>query len=158
MRSILNSSESLKSHCDSNNWPIWTQKVPKEASRCRLQTFIKVFQRYSVVHEQSAVENWFSTYVCYAPDGLFWLNLYVRLLLRQFKVWIHKRGFQRVLVLIMLMYWGGSKLLIYPVHRYGSTTFFDREQHSKVLKEALLLLLFLLLASKHCSKTNKKCF
>ena len=23
----------------------------------------------------SAVENSFSTYVCYAPDGLFWLNL-----------------------------------------------------------------------------------
>ena len=29
-----------------------------------------------VVNEQSAVENSFSTYVCYAPDGLFWLNLY----------------------------------------------------------------------------------
>ena len=34
------------------------------------------FQTYFVVHEQSAVENSFSTYVCYAPDGLFWLNLY----------------------------------------------------------------------------------
>ena len=32
---------------------------------------------YFVVHEQLAVENSFSTYVCYAPDGLFWLNLYV---------------------------------------------------------------------------------
>ena len=30
------------------------------------------------VHEQSAVENSFSTYVCYAPDGLFWLNLYIQ--------------------------------------------------------------------------------
>ena len=29
------------------------------------------------VHKQSAVETSFSTYVCYAPDGLFWLNLYV---------------------------------------------------------------------------------
>ena len=27
--------------------------------------------------EQSAVENSVSTYVSYAPDGLFWLNLYV---------------------------------------------------------------------------------
>ena len=26
--------------------------------------------------EQSALENSFSTYVCYALDGLFWLNLY----------------------------------------------------------------------------------
>ena len=31
MRSISNSSKSLKSHCDSNTWPIWTQNVPKEA-------------------------------------------------------------------------------------------------------------------------------
>ena len=36
----------------------------------------KFFQKYFVVHEQSAVENSLSTYVCYAPDGLFWLNLY----------------------------------------------------------------------------------
>ena len=28
------------------------------------------------VHEQSPVKNSFSTYVCYDPDGLFWLNLY----------------------------------------------------------------------------------
>ena len=27
--------------------------------------------------KQSAVENSFSAYVCYAPDGSFWLNLYV---------------------------------------------------------------------------------
>ena len=30
------------------------------------------------MHEQLAVENSFSTYVCYASDGLFWLNLYYR--------------------------------------------------------------------------------
>ena len=37
------------------------------------------FQKYFFVHEQSAVENSFSTYVClcYDPDGLFWLNLYM---------------------------------------------------------------------------------
>ena len=28
------------------------------------------------MHDQLAVEYSFSTYVCYAPDGLFWLNLY----------------------------------------------------------------------------------
>ena len=38
-----------------------------------LQEFV---QKYFVVHELSAVENSFSTYVCYTPDGLFWLNLY----------------------------------------------------------------------------------
>ena len=39
--------------------------------------FISFFQKYFVVHEQSAVKNSFSTYyVCYAPDGLFLLNLY----------------------------------------------------------------------------------
>ena len=36
----------------------------------------KTFSNPHPVHEQSAVENSFSTYVCYAPDGLFWLNLY----------------------------------------------------------------------------------
>ena len=29
------------------------------------------FQKYFVVHEQSAVKNTFSTYVCYAPDVFF---------------------------------------------------------------------------------------
>ena len=33
------------------------------------------FQKYFVVHEQLAVKKSFGTYVCYAPDGLFWLNL-----------------------------------------------------------------------------------
>ena len=32
-----NSSKCLKTHCAVNNWPIWTQKVPKEAKRCGLQ-------------------------------------------------------------------------------------------------------------------------
>ena len=36
----------------------------------------EIFQKYFVVHEQLAVKSSFSTYVCYAPDGLFWLNLY----------------------------------------------------------------------------------
>ena len=31
MTSISNSSESLKSYCASNNWPIWMLKVPKKA-------------------------------------------------------------------------------------------------------------------------------
>ena len=30
-RRFRNSSECLKTHCAGNNWPIWTQKVPKEA-------------------------------------------------------------------------------------------------------------------------------
>ena len=38
------------------------------------------FQKYFAVHEQLDVKNSFSTYVCYAPDGLFWLNLYSKIL------------------------------------------------------------------------------
>ena len=34
-----------------------------------------------VVHEWSAVKNSFITYVCYTPDGLFWLNLYVQVII-----------------------------------------------------------------------------
>ena len=30
------------------------------------------------MHERSAVKNSVSTYMCYTPDGLFWLNLYRR--------------------------------------------------------------------------------
>ena len=50
------------------------QKKRKDVDYKLLKDF---FQKYFVVHEQSAVENSFSTYVCYAPDGLFWLNLYI---------------------------------------------------------------------------------
>ena len=45
MRSISNFSESLKYLCDSNNWPIWTQNVSKEALRCELSTSIRVFPK-----------------------------------------------------------------------------------------------------------------
>ena len=48
------------------------QKKRKDVDYELLKEF---FQKYFVVHEKSAVENLFSTYVCYAPDGLFWLNL-----------------------------------------------------------------------------------
>ena len=41
---------------------------------------LEFFQKYFVVHEQLAAKNSFSTFVCYAPDGLFWLNLYKTLL------------------------------------------------------------------------------
>ena len=36
---------------------------------------LEFIQKYFVAHEQSAVKNSFSTYVCYVPDGLYWLNL-----------------------------------------------------------------------------------
>ena len=49
------------------------QKKRKDVDYKILEEF---FQKYFFVHEQSAVKNSFSTYVCYAPDGLFWLNLY----------------------------------------------------------------------------------
>ena len=38
--------------------------------------FYRIFSKKNFVHEQSAIENSFSTYVCYDMDGLFWLNLY----------------------------------------------------------------------------------
>ena len=34
------------------------------------------FQKHFFLHERLAVKNSVSTYVCYAPDGLFWLDLY----------------------------------------------------------------------------------
>ena len=61
------------------------QKKRRDVDYKFLQEF---FQKYFVVHEQSAVENSFSTYVCYAPDGLFWLNLYQM-----------KRSFVKIVVL-----------------------------------------------------------
>ena len=35
-----------------------------------------IFEKYFVVHEHLAVKLSFSTYLCYNPDGLFWMNLY----------------------------------------------------------------------------------
>ena len=60
-----------KIHCASNNWPIWTQKVPKEALRCGLQTCTWVFQKQFVVHKRSAVKNSFSTYAWSKVDSCF---------------------------------------------------------------------------------------
>ena len=39
---------------------------------------LEFFQKYLIADERSAVKNSFSTYVCYTPDGLFWLNLYFK--------------------------------------------------------------------------------
>ena len=52
-------------------------KTPVEDSIPHLYASIRFFQKCCVVHEQSAVKNSVSAYVCYAPDGLFWLNLYM---------------------------------------------------------------------------------
>ena len=35
------------------------------------------FFQHFVVHEWSAVKHFFNTYICYTPDRLFWLNLYL---------------------------------------------------------------------------------
>ena len=50
------------------------QKKRKDVNYKLLEEF---FQKYFGVNEQTTVKNSFSTYVCYTPDGLFWLNLYV---------------------------------------------------------------------------------
>ena len=44
-RQFRNSSECFKTHCGANNWPIWTQKVPKEAQRRGLQASIRLFPK-----------------------------------------------------------------------------------------------------------------
>ena len=53
------------------------QKKRKDVDYKPLEEF---FQKNCVINEQSAVKNSFSTYVCYSPDGLFWLNLYFNLI------------------------------------------------------------------------------
>ena len=50
------------------------QKKRKDVNYKLLYEF---FQKYLILHEHSATENSFSTYLCYDPDGLFWLNLYI---------------------------------------------------------------------------------
>ena len=54
-----------KINCASNNWSIWTQKVPKEACWCELLSSIKVFSKTfsCTVHERLADKNLFSKYV-----------------------------------------------------------------------------------------------
>ena len=39
------SSECSKIHCASNTWPIWTQKLSKEAWRCKLPIYMRVFSK-----------------------------------------------------------------------------------------------------------------
>ena len=53
-------------------------KGAKRSVKLLTTSFIRVFSKMFVLHEQSAVKNSLSTYVCYALDGLFWLNLYHR--------------------------------------------------------------------------------
>ena len=60
--------------------------------------------------ERSAVKNSFSTYVCYAPEGLFWLNLclaYIRCAHGHFFAfaWLRlaHKGFNRGLLMVLLI-------------------------------------------------------
>ena len=52
---------------DKRSVKMWTASFYK--------SFFKNMLLYNV-HEQSSVKYSFSTYVCYASDGLFWFNLY----------------------------------------------------------------------------------
>ena len=52
------------------------KRCQKKRKDVDYKLLLEFLQKYFVLHEQSAVENLFSTYVCYVPDGLFWLNLY----------------------------------------------------------------------------------
>ena len=51
--------------------------MPKKRKDVDYNLLEEFFQKYFVVHEQLAVNNSFRKYVCYGPDGLFWLQLYV---------------------------------------------------------------------------------
>ena len=44
-RRFRNSSECLKTHCASNNWPIWTQKGAKRSVKMWLPTSTRVFSK-----------------------------------------------------------------------------------------------------------------
>ena len=55
----------------------WRKRCQKKRKDVGYKLLYEFFQKYFVVREQSAVENSISTYICYAPDGLFWLNLYL---------------------------------------------------------------------------------
>ena len=66
MSSISNRLGYLQMHCASNNLPIRTPKVPKEAYICGLQTSFTNFKKYRNVHKLEAVKNSLITYyVCY---------------------------------------------------------------------------------------------
>ena len=59
-----------KAHCASNNWPIWAQKVQKEAKRCGLpaskRVFLKIFYCIWRVGCQKCVY-----YICMLCTGCF---------------------------------------------------------------------------------------
>ena len=73
--SISNYSKSFLTHWASNNCLIWTQKGPKKASRCGLQTFIKCFSKLFCwtwnVGFQKFVQYIYNTYVMYTLHWTF---------------------------------------------------------------------------------------
>ena len=72
--SISNSSESLKSHCASNTWTIWTKKVPKEALRCELPTSFRVFFKNTLLYmngQLSKISLVHTTYAWSKVDSCF---------------------------------------------------------------------------------------
>ena len=53
-------------------------KGAKRSVKMWTTNFYKSYlKKHFVVHWQLAVKNSVSTYVCYTPDGFFWLNLYI---------------------------------------------------------------------------------
>ena len=68
---------SLKNHCVSNNLPILLQKKRTDVGYKLLYEFFKNILLHMIVFERWAFKNLFITYVCYAPDVLFWTVLYV---------------------------------------------------------------------------------
>ena len=63
----------FKTHCASNTWPIWTQKLSKEAWRCKLpiymRVFLKTFWCKRIVGRQK-----FGQYICMLYLGFIDVN------------------------------------------------------------------------------------
>ena len=51
------------------------KRCQKKLKDVNYKLLYEFFQKSAVLHGHSAIENSLSTYVCYDPDGLFWLNL-----------------------------------------------------------------------------------
>ena len=74
MSPISNSCECSKSHCASNNWPIWHKRCQKKHKGVSSKLLSQFFQKYFVVHELWAVKNSVSTYLCSALDAYEWYD------------------------------------------------------------------------------------
>ena len=99
------------------------KRCQKKRKDVDYKLLLEFFQKYFVVHKQSAVENSFSTYVCYAPDGLFWLNLYFRKCCHSD---LFKNQFSPTLIYNMLVLFPKSKMFRHFLYDKTIPSYFHR--------------------------------